>query len=147
MDLFLELLGFRQVIKYKSLRLVSIIGRSPVVSLIPRSVVPSVVDPDSVMLVPVLGPPWAVWFTTPTWFTAGLAIGTLLVVELAVLSRSWAAALRIISTDREWLVMRSYSLSCGAFHLILGACVEPIPGFRSISTDRCCPIAGWGRAV
>merc|ERR1719435_848136 len=72
------------------------------------------------MLVPVLGPPWAVWYTTPTWFTAGLAIGALLVVELAVLSRSWAAALRIISTNREWLVMRSYSLSCGAFHLILG---------------------------
>merc|ERR1719430_19622 len=135
------------VIKYKSLRLVSIIGRSPVVSLIPRSVVPSVVIPDPIMLVPVLGPPWAVWYTTLTLFTAFLFIAALPVVELAASSTHWAFTLRSIITGWERLVMRSFSLSCGAFHLILGACVEPIPGLRSISTDRCCPIAGWRRAI
>merc|ERR1719402_1510047 len=104
MDLFLELLGFRKVIKYQCLRLVSIIGRSPVVSLIPRSVVPSVVDPDSIMLVPVLGEPWAVWYTTLTLVMAFLPIGAPPVVELAALSTPWAFTLRSITTDLERLV-------------------------------------------
>merc|ERR1719430_3064424 len=99
------------VIKYKSLRLVSIIGRSPVVSLIPRSVVPSVVIPDSIMLVPVLGPPWAVWYTTLTLFTAFLFIAAHLVAELAAISTHWAFTLRSISTGSERLVMISLLLS------------------------------------
>merc|ERR1719430_2472131 len=128
MDLFLELLGFRKVLPPQSLRLVSSKVRSPVVSLIPRSVVASVVNPDSIMLVPVLGGPWAVWYTLPTLSTAALSIAAHLVAELAVLSTPWTATLRSISTGRERLVLRSKSLSCGAFHLILGARVEPHPG-------------------
>merc|ERR1719435_278845 len=128
MDLFLELLGFRKVLSPQSLRLVSSKVRSPVVSLIPRSVVPSVVIPDSIMLVPVLGGPWAVWYTTLTLFTAALPIVTHLVAELAAISTLWAFTLRSISTGRERLVMFSLSLSFGTLHVVLGARVEPHHG-------------------
>merc|ERR1712168_962218 len=124
MDFFLELLSIREVPPSHSLSLISSNSRSPVLSLIPRSVVPSVVGLDSIMLVPVLGGPWAVWYTLPTLSTAALPIAAHLVAELTILSFPWAFALRSISTGRERLVVRSKSLSCGAFHLVLGAQVE-----------------------
>merc|ERR1712212_664878 len=102
MDLFLELLGFRKVPSPQSLRLVSSKVRSPVVSLIPRSVVASVVNPDSIMLV--LGGPWAVWYTLPTLSTAALPIVAHLVAELAVFTTCWTVTLRSITAGRERLV-------------------------------------------
>merc|ERR1712168_360586 len=104
MDFFLELLSIRKVPPPHSLRFVSSKSRSPVLSLIPRSVVPSVVGLDSIMLVPVLGGPRAVWNTLPTLSTAALPIATHLVAELAVLSTPWTATLRPIGTGRERLV-------------------------------------------
>ena len=71
---------------------------------IPRSVVPSVVNLDSIMLVPVLGGPWAVWYTLPTLSTAALPIVAHLVAELAVLTTCWTVTLRSITTGWERLI-------------------------------------------